>query len=156
MNGNMSLGRKVQKLEKNSAEDLAKKLTEITDRLSLLESKIFFSGYSNDEQIVGLWSDGRPLYKKTYYRTGSGSVTLDSGFYNSYNGGSKQVRKHEVYFSGTGDMDNFSAGYYNDILQVDSSSNLTHNLKSYSAEGNYANYQRVDVYYTKTTDTKSS
>ena len=57
MNGNMALGRKVKKLEKNSAEDLAKKLSEINDKIALLESKIFFSGFSNDEQKVGVWSD---------------------------------------------------------------------------------------------------
>ena len=66
MNGNMNLGKRVSLLEKEGGADIKKEISDLKVEIETLENKVN-SGkvYITDEQVVGTWTDGRPVYEKT-------------------------------------------------------------------------------------------
>lgn len=82
MNGNMSLGKRILALEKDGGAEIKKEISDLQGAVTTTQSEIdaletkVNSGivYSTDEQVVGTWIDGRPLYEKTVY-FGSGTLS---------------------------------------------------------------------------------
>ena len=70
MNGNMNLGKRVSLLEKDGGADIKKEISDLKVEIETLETKVN-SGkvYITDEQVVGTWTDGRPVYEKTIHLT---------------------------------------------------------------------------------------
>ena len=79
MNGNMNLGKRVTALEKDGGADIKKEIsdlqasvsemqtsvTAVQKEITNLENKVN-SGhvYSTEEKVIGVWTDGKPLYQK--------------------------------------------------------------------------------------------
>ena len=92
MNGNMSLGKRVNALEKDGGANIKKEIsdlqasvsemqssvTTVQEEITNLENKVNSSSeFSTAEKVVGKWIDGKPIYQKTIAFTFVGSSTAN-------------------------------------------------------------------------------
>ena len=111
--------------------------------------------YSTSEQIVGVWTDGKPVYQVTYVnattQTGSFDVTIESNFTSNRNVEKivkllgTQCRTDALYCYGV------TAPTTNDVVRVNNGTLMFH----FSGTSAYW-YVITTVQYTKTTDAAGS
>ena len=114
--------------------------------------------YSEDEKIVGVWTDGKPIYQKTIVtNTGSsGNATYSIASWNidkiiNYNGVIEQIVNEKYYYPNI--FYNADSTYHCNIY-LDRDNNKVLNIGVGSGYYNYDVY--ITIQYTKTTDTAST
>ena len=114
--------------------------------------------YSEDEKVVGIWTDGKPVYQKTIVtNTGSsGNTTYSIASWNidkiiNYNGVIEQIVNEKYYYPNI--FYNADSTYHCNIY-LDRDNNKVLNIRVGSGYYNYDIY--ITIQYTKTTDTASS
>lgn len=110
--------------------------------------------YSEDEQIVGVWTDGKPLYRKSYVSlvpNGTKSFTIADVSDLSID---KEVNLFGSFSVQGGTYDSFRPIAYSDTVGIAVNSNLLTYSTSNAMSG--AVQLIVHLEYTKTTDTANS
>lgn len=103
--------------------------------------------YSETEQVIGIWIDGKPLYEKTYLVTSPSSTSTE----NLVNLASLSV-KHMIRIDATIFQTNNDATDSTNFFKVWYSSN-NGNIRCLIMESAYCNMDMaVTIQYTKTTD----
>lgn len=83
MNGNMSLGARIERLEKDGASNIREEISRLDSEIETIKTEASKGHvYSTEEKVVGTWSDGRSVYEKTYTGTGSSTSTDNYTFNN--------------------------------------------------------------------------
>ena len=109
--------------------------------------------YSNEEREVGVWTDGKPLYQKTYNNisiTNEVDFIVDSSFTN------KSLIKYEVDFRGIPNQDAKFSVATSDTLYINSNNQLVYYLSRSGSWWNLLSSADITVWYTKTTDVAGS
>jgi hypothetical protein len=107
--------------------------------------------YSEEEQVVGRWTDGKPLYQKTYRNisiTNNADNVVDSNF-----GTDKNICTHDIEFRGI--SGNYRSDYNNSTSDTLYSNNNGQLIYYFYKTGNWSQlFDTLDVtvQYTKTTD----
>lgn len=110
--------------------------------------------YSEEERMIGRWTDGKPLYQKTYRNisiTNNADNVIDSNF-----GTDKNICTHNIEFRGI--SGNYRSDYNNSVNDTLYSNNGQLIYYFYKT-GNWSQlFDTLDVtiQYTKTTDTPGS
>lgn len=110
--------------------------------------------YSEDEQVVGVWTDGKPLYRKSYVSlvpNGTKSFTIADVSDLSID---KEVNLFGSFSVQGGTYDSFRPISYSDLVGIAVNSNLLTYSTSNAMSG--AVQLIVHLEYTKTTDTANS
>lgn len=111
--------------------------------------------YSTEEQVVGTWIDGKPLYRRTFqFKTPSTASTTFTSIANT------EIQDIENIVSWNGGI-NTSNGYKIPIEHVDSGAQTSilydsgrHGLRVFTKHAEYTNSDMfLTIEYTKTTDT---
>ena len=108
--------------------------------------------YSTEEKQVGVWTDGKPLYQKTYANvnlSNNQDVVIDA------NVSTMQLKSYVIDFSGTTNTSTKQIGDTSDTLYIDSRG-LVYWINRPSGWWSALNNANITVWYTKTTDTAGS
>ena len=144
MNGNMNLGSRIARLEKDGGENAQPKLHE----------------YSADEKVVGTWIDGRPVYERTVEisdnRVVNGSfeiIVLENiDFLVSQNVTFRDVYQNGAKFILSNYAPTISGWTQGSLIYVNSNNNL---IFRFDGAGGELKIFGV-IQYTKTTDTATN
>jgi hypothetical protein len=107
--------------------------------------------YSTEEREVGVWTDNKPLYQKTYANvnlSNNQDVVIDA------NVSTMQLKSYVIDFSGTTNTSTQQTGA-NDTLYIDSRG-LIYWINRPSGWWSALDNANITVWYTKTTDTAGS
>ena len=136
-------------LRDDTGEDIATILDSIADTLNLLNQPEVYAPivYSTEEREVGVWTDGKPLYQKTYsfnnIRINNNGTNISSGIDN------RSVIEQVVYAVGNQIL---TSNTCTSNLWVGQSNGT--DLMAYCAEA--GNFDKITLQYTKTTDIAGS
>ena len=134
-----------------SPKDSSWKVNNVADAIESLKTlKGGSTNYSLDEQVVGTWIDGKPIYQKTYNKSGvpQGRTTFEANFLNN-NKVDRIVNIYAVQTSENVYNSSYSESNGNtSYANVDSPNGLTFIMGSTSATWTVS----ITVQYTKTTD----
>lgn len=123
-------------------------INENTDLINKTDNK---HNYSTEEQVIGTWIDGKPLYRKTIKIenvTASSHVDLTS--LNIENLCANKIRGNETQYGiifGNFCWNNGSKAFFTQYSPFGNDSNLYYNLSNVSFS-----YLEFTIEYTKTTD----
>lgn len=110
--------------------------------------------YSTEEREVGCWTDGKPLYQKTY-RDVSLVNDVDNVIDASF-GTTKTLITKDVEFTGVSNTKTAFNSTVQDTLLVDNNGVLKYYIFKSGTWWNNLNSADITVWYTKTTDTAGS
>lgn len=120
--------------------------------------------YSTEEKMVGCWTDGKPLYQKTWVTANStvgsevnidvSALSVDTcvavfGEYTRVTGGNTIQYEFNNY-------ENSSPTLFAWVRYTVYTKNITYVIRVYSGNGETTDYQHITMRYTKTTDTAGS
>ena len=107
--------------------------------------------YSEDEQVVGRWTDGKPLYQKTYRNvsiTNNADNVVDSNF-----GTDKNICTHDIEFRGI--SGNYRSDYntsVDDTLYSNNNGQLVYYFYKSGSWSQLFDAADITIQYTKSTD----
>ena len=108
--------------------------------------------YSENEQIVGIWIDGKPIYRKVLKTSQTGSSTFDFG---DVTGIDRLLKAEMCLMGNSGNNQEATYTYYYFVrdTKVNTSENI-HRFQVFTNGTSYELYgmQYLIIEYTKTTD----
>lgn len=67
MNGNMTLGARIERLEKDGGSAIKEEIEKLSGEVETIKTEISKGHvYSTEEKVVGTWTDGNPVYEKVF------------------------------------------------------------------------------------------
>lgn len=109
--------------------------------------------YSTEEQIVGRWTDGKPLYQKTIELASALRFFLNGTWQNICDTPSTNLeRLVDIKFNTSNDVKGFDAGI--SIINIVFYDSTTQKIKGWNIDGgsDYIEIKNITIQYTKTTD----
>ena len=124
----------------------------VTDTTSSGDNEFQPIIYSEEEREIGVWTDGKPLYAKTFNKSvtcGSEQTTIDTN----------DIPNLDTIVYMEGNYANLALNYYDssNYRSYTFAENTNHQLTSFVKFGSISSVNsRFTLYYTKTTDTPGS